>query len=710
MKLSERFLLLTHVFWKDYAYIIGLYSIAIGYPYLDILGNKIFFFTEHNASIVTIVITLFVLLLLIPVLLICIIAGIRKIFCRAAIAIDYGYVIIMSLMASIYCSNSSLICEYIRIDWQDIVFGILCIITAAVMCLLFRWQQTRDIFRCAAALPIVFALLFLFALPSSSLFRRLGPANAGFISPIKNPVPIVFVIMDGFSLQALLNCNGKIDRQRFPNLAALADTACWYRNARTVAGQTYHVLPAMLTGTATHLKPKPASSSEYPRNFFTWLQRSYNNLNIQEFRPYVNLATESVNTHCFLAHKFIQDLISMPYYFFIFPFERNNLTAKDSMEWVASMFKYSPDVDKWLEKIQTDTSLNFCHLTQPHFPLVNNYDGKFYANSHIPAGVDITLPRDVTSLINLSFHQYMLQCGHVDSIIGKIMAKLKQKNIFEKAMIIVAGDHGTSFYPGVLRRGGTSDIGLATTGFIPLIIKLPGQTVPVSSDRQATSIDILPTICGVLQAKPPWRMDGNDLMGKDFPTFDYDLNSKRIFYNLFVIKNESNYRSYSLDSVHKTFQKMLQIKNLIIADHLPMKNTAANYTAEEKYNPLLLHDSRTFTVNNLKETAILANISNGIFLIAEISAIPPALSGCPLAITLHGNIFIITRPERWREHPLLFGGMFPSADASPASIGFYVIENKQKHVILHKINNVKYQKTSLLNNLVSPTKLPWQNL
>ena len=144
---------------------------------------------------------------------------------------------------------------------------------------------------------------------------------------------------------------------------------------------------------------------------------------------------------------------------------------------------------------------------------------------------------------------------------------------------------------------------------------------------------------------------------------------------------------------------MLQRKNLIIADNLPMNNTAANYTDEAKYNRLLHHDSADFSACSQKAAAIRANISNGLFLIAEITAMPPALSGCPLAITVHGKIAIITKPEPWREHRLLFGGMFPAADASPSSIEYFVIEEKQDRIVLHKISNVIYQSRSLLSNV-----------
>lgn len=206
MKIAERFHHIINVFWKDHAYVIGLYSIAIGYPYIDTLGYSPFFFREHNAGPVTIISTLCIILLIIPLLLVCIMAGVKRLFPRIAGMVDFGYAIIMSCLASIYCNNSSLICKYIRFDWQETAYWQLCIITTTIMLLLFRRQKTRDIFRCAAVLPIILIVMFIFVLPSASLFRQPVTSRSEVISAIKNPIPIVIVILDGFSLQAILDC------------------------------------------------------------------------------------------------------------------------------------------------------------------------------------------------------------------------------------------------------------------------------------------------------------------------------------------------------------------------------------------------------------------------------------------------------------------------------------------------------------------------
>jgi len=64
--------------------------------------------------------------------------------------------------------------------------------------------------------------------------------------------PVVMVIFDELPLVSLLDGEGIIDPDRYPNFSSLADDAIWFRNATTVSGQTTKSIPAILSG----LRPK----------------------------------------------------------------------------------------------------------------------------------------------------------------------------------------------------------------------------------------------------------------------------------------------------------------------------------------------------------------------------------------------------------------------------------------------------------------------
>src|SRR5690606_20411780 len=68
------------------------------------------------------------------------------------------------------------------------------------------------------------------------------PAEAGALPPA------VVVVLDALPTTSLLDGHGRIDADLFPNLAALADDATWYRNHTTTALHTFQAVPSMLSG------------------------------------------------------------------------------------------------------------------------------------------------------------------------------------------------------------------------------------------------------------------------------------------------------------------------------------------------------------------------------------------------------------------------------------------------------------------------------
>jgi arylsulfatase A-like enzyme/Tfp pilus assembly protein PilF len=100
----------------------------------------------------------------------------------------------------------------------------------------------------------------------------------------------------------------------------------------------------------------------------------------------------------------------------------------------------------------------------------------------------------------------------VDAQVGRIVAYLKAKGIYDRTLIVVAGDHGE----------GLGEHGEKTHGFfiydatlhVPLIFKLPGgvtQRKPVV-DEPANLADLLPTILEMTGAERPKELQGRSLV------------------------------------------------------------------------------------------------------------------------------------------------------------------------------------------------------
>ena len=142
------------------------------------------------------------------------------------------------------------------------------VLGVAVAVLYARFGPVRLFFTLLAPGVIVFPGMFVAASPVTPLLvqearaRELAPATIG------RPAPIVFVVFDEFPTTSLMDGEERIDAERYPSFAALAQESTWYRRATTVAATTYDALPAILTGRY----PRPVQlphAIDHPHSLFT---------------------------------------------------------------------------------------------------------------------------------------------------------------------------------------------------------------------------------------------------------------------------------------------------------------------------------------------------------------------------------------------------------------------------------------------------------
>ena len=106
---------------------------------------------------------------------------------------------------------------------------------------------------------------------------------------------------------------------------------------------------------------------------------------------------------------------------------------------------------------------------------------------------------------------YAGEIAYSDHCISQIMDQLKQRGMYDSSLIIVTGDHGEML----------GEHGEDTHMFfiyqsalkVPLVIRAPGATFSGRVDDLASIIDIVPTVCGLLNIQPPDNVQGTDLSG-----------------------------------------------------------------------------------------------------------------------------------------------------------------------------------------------------
>lgn len=105
---------------------------------------------------------------------------------------------------------------------------------------------------------------------------------------------------------------------------------------------------------------------------------------------------------------------------------------------------------------------------------------------------------------------YYANISHIDDEVGKMIALLKSKNLYDDTMIIYTSDHGD--YMGYHHMVGKKNHFYDPVIRIPLIIKYPNQENKGTVDnRMNNNVDVAPTILNVAGITLPLTMNGSDL-------------------------------------------------------------------------------------------------------------------------------------------------------------------------------------------------------
>jgi hypothetical protein len=92
-------------------------------------------------------------------------------------------------------------------------------------------------------------------------------------------------------------------------------------------------------------------------------------------------------------------------------------------------------------------------------------------------------------------------------MVQQVLARLREVELFDRAVIVVAADHGIAFQEGARYRS-TTRATLDEIAPVPLFIRAPGEPGGQVVDAPVELIDLLPTIADLLGAEIPWPVKG----------------------------------------------------------------------------------------------------------------------------------------------------------------------------------------------------------
>jgi len=514
------------------AHLTVLSSFALAQPLLDILGRNAAFFAIRGSSSREIVLFTLALVFVPPAALLAI-ELITLLFNRTlANAVHLVFICGLSAMVALYFITKAGALSGKTSLAVALGAGV---IAAAVY---WRTGPLRSFLSVLSPAPLVFLALFLFGSQASDLVFASTP-KVKTTTTVKAKTPVVLIVYDELNSVSLMNAKGKVDAVRYPNFASLARNANWYRSATTDHRATEGSLPAILTGDLPAIKEKLPTFASYPNSLFTLLGKSYR---MRVFEP-LRLCPKSL-CHDTSAQKeeasdttgslvsdagivYLHLLLPEPYVAHVPPISDTwgNFGKHDTGAGEPAQKKDSGKIEpcsrgtcKFADSISADgkPALYMMHAILPHVPYVTLPSGRRY---------EVVEPDLAAAngrwLEDWPAHQteerYLLQVGYTDSALGVILKRLRETGVYDKALVIVTSDHGCSYRAGGDQRRLPTSTNLDDIAFVPLFVKLPGQTKGKIDDSFVRSIDILPTIARVLGVRVPWPVDGRSLVGRRPP-------------------------------------------------------------------------------------------------------------------------------------------------------------------------------------------------
>ena len=511
------------------AQLLAVSGFALAQPLFDILGKNAEFFAARGSTPGDIVLFALVVTFVPALVLLAVEILVELVSQHAAEVLHYVFLGFLGAVFGVQALKRSGVNATTVLIVGSIVIGVALAVAAS------RVAIVRTFLTILSAASLIFLGTFLF---NSRVEELIFPKSVdAAAATVVSSTPVVYLMLDEFPVNDLLDANGNIDARRFPNFARLARTSTWFRHTTTLSAATTVAVPVILTGNPPIRGALPIAQN-YPDNLYTLLASHYH-------MKVIESQTRLCPAH--ICHPKAPDIgarLSSLY--------RDSKIVYEHLIAPPSMESRLPAIDESWGDFGQDTgnsvesaalpktnlhtfyigrlqdfntflasfrpprklvapTLYFLHVLMPHGPWLYTQNGKLraVANPRSP-GRTKELWRS-GDLATQAWQRHLMQVGYTDTLLGRMIDRLQQVGLWNKSLVVVDPDHGISFHGGDLRRDPTKT-NLSDLAFIPLFMKLPGETTGRVVDTHVTTEDILPTIADVLGIAVPWKTTGVSML------------------------------------------------------------------------------------------------------------------------------------------------------------------------------------------------------
>lgn len=165
------------------------------------------------------------------------------------------------------------------------------------------------------------------------------------------------------------------------------------------------------------------------------------------------------------------------------------------------LYRHAADYFRsWSRSADGQPIFAYMHMLRPHRPYVaNEFTGQFLPVSEGLIGLDSQSAfqdrkyqpdeQEIVDKLRLRYNENILKA---DQSIADLIQAIQEAGLYDNALIIVTGDHGTNFSSGYY--GYYTPVLSAAEHHVPLLVKYPFQKEGRRISGLASHVDILPTV------------------------------------------------------------------------------------------------------------------------------------------------------------------------------------------------------------------------